>query len=176
MLVIILDGSWSFIGILRMPWGCENFQYTSDQQESYNKFGFRAGQYPQNVYMLLTSKEQPLQEHAQICNPTLIYLNVWNAHQRLKWLYNLGRWCNSDQFCYIMKPGVCLTNCLDPNNPTRYPSHTGRPWREVERSLRNASVFMIQTHSKRSDWWWLNQPLGEKIAQVKLDHFRFPQV
>ena len=75
-----------------------------------------------------------------------------------------------------MKPGVCLTNCLDPNIPTRYPSHTGRPWREVERSLRNASVFMIQTHSKRSDWWWLNQPLGEKIAQVKLDHFRFPQV
>ena len=164
MLVIILDGSWSFIGILRMPWGCENFQDTIS-------LGFGLGNIPKMFICCLHLQNSLLQEHAKICNPTLIYLNVWNAHHRLKWLYNLGRWCNSDQFCYMMKPGVCLTNCLDPNNPTRYPSNTGRPWREVERSLKNALVFMIQTHSEHSDWWLLNQPLGEKYAQVKLDHF-----
>ena len=134
--------------------------------------GFGLGNIPK-ILMLLTSTEHPV---ARTCKNLQSDLNIFKCLKcppQVEMII-LGRWCNSDQFCYIMKPGVCLTNCLDPNNPTRYPSNTGRPWREVERSLKNASVFMIQTHSKRSDWWWLNQPLGEKIAQVKLDHF--PQV
>ena len=59
-----------------MPWGCENFQDTSDQQESYNKFGFRAGQYPQNVDMLLTSKEQPV---ARTCTNLQSDLNIFKC-------------------------------------------------------------------------------------------------